>query len=177
MLNNKGQAFSVFELMIAGVVAFAILIILLSVISGVMFSTNNDPLNAIGTTLKTVAPSGQTLTDKFQVKSGVTVRATNFATKTDLDASSIMFFKGMFEDNDLLKVDVSDGSNGTKVSYMSWTGSTALTARAQVICGATAAEAVSALELLDSSFNVNASDLGNYCGDAKPCCAIVLDKP
>ena len=182
MLNNRGQAFSVFELMIAGVVAFAILIILLSVISGVLFSTSNDPVTAIGTTLKTVSPSGQGLTEKFQVKSNGTILATNFATKTDLDASSIKFFVGQLQSyttgSSLLTVGETGGTNGTKVSYVTWKGAQALNARAQVICGATGEDAAVSLGLLDSTkYDYSSSDLIAYCQDAKPCCAVVLDKP
>lgn len=174
MVNERGQAFSVFELMIAGVVAFAILIILLSVISGVIFNPTGNPKDAISTTLKTIGRSGSGLTDTFQIKSNTTLLASNFNDKTALDAQSIMFFSGQFKSNSLLTVDKT--SNG--VSYVTWKGAQPLNARAQVICGATAQEASDAISILDSSkYDYSSSDLMSYCGDAQPCCAVVLDKP
>ncbi|MEI7961612.1 MAG: hypothetical protein WCI04_04730 [archaeon] len=137
----------------------------------------NDSINSITTTLKIVAPSGQSFSDKFQIKSGETIHATNFVEKTDLGASSIKFFIGKFKGNSLLTIGETGDSN-LKVSYVNWNGSTALIARAQVICGATATEATNVLARLDNTeYEYSTNDLITYCKDSQPCCAVVLDKP
>ncbi len=52
MLNNKGQAFSVFQLLIAAVVALAILGLLMSVMGMIDFSSNTNPAEVAKNLLK-----------------------------------------------------------------------------------------------------------------------------
>lgn len=179
MLDKKGQAFSVFELMIAGVVAFAILIILLSVVSGVLFNPTNNPRDSISTALKTVGRSAQTVTDTFQIKPNTTIFATNFYDKTGLEATSVKFFAGQFGSNNMLKVDEElNMSDEARISSVTWNGSQALNAKALVLCEVTNEQAANSISKLDSDkYEYNSDELAEYCDDAQPCCAVVLAKP
>ena len=187
MLNQKGQAFSVFELMIAGVVAFAILIILLTVINGIGIDPSGNPKDAISTTLKQVMSGGSANTKNFSIDKDTQIFAADVATKASIDTESVFFFYGTL----LSKKPTSDGGPGLTVdktnstppvSYVSWTGSQSLKARAKVVCGATIDAAVQALSILGTQYNVgDSSDEVNafkeYCATSQPCCAVILDKP
>jgi len=174
-MNQRGQAFSVFELMIAGVVAFAILIILLMVIGGVGTSAYSDAKTVMANALKTASPSGEATVQDFVLKKDESVDTSDLSTKTDLDEKSIYFTMGQFEDTD--GISVSDGSSdGTSVHY---TGLTQKKMSAKVICKQTTIALDDALLRLNkgsTSYNVG-SDAESYCGQVQPCCAIVLTRP
>lgn len=165
MLNQKGQAFSVFELMIAGVVAFAILIVLMTVIGGLNFNPSADPIKAISDVLKNNGTSGSGITQQFELKPGTQIFSTNFQERTGLEAASILFCK---------KSDLSGNSSVVAESgRLTYSGKTSLQAKAEVFCEATADQAKTTLD----SFEVDGTcDPSSYCGDAQPCCVVLVRK-
>lgn len=191
MVNQKGQAFSVFELMIAGVVAFAILMVLMQIIGGVLTGQDTDALDSISSKIKAVQPSGQDNTGNFVLKKGVTIDATDLASKTDLDEGSFVFLE-----NELVpEVEVS--FTGESIGdYIKYTGSQQKhTLSAFVICKPTAQQLENTLarfgdddrdiELtgsFQSSSGVDSSsdssllrgaDDDSGCINGLPCCAII----
>jgi len=171
-MNQRGQAFSVFELMIAGVVAFAILIILLMVIGGVGTSAYSDAKTVMSNALKTASPSGEATVQDFVLNKGDSVDTADLSTKTDLDAKSIYFTMGQFVDTDSISVTDSQ-PDGSSVHY---TGLTQKKMSAKVVCKQTTDALDAALERLNTGGITY--DVGNgassYCDTVQPCCAIVL---
>jgi hypothetical protein len=168
-MNNRGQAFSVFELMIAGVVAFAILIVLFMVINGVSLTSTQDPKTVISNGISAISPSGTTTTQNFVIRKMERVDIVDFVTRTGLDSENMFFVKGKLCGNDFL--DVGNGA------YVEYTGSTDLKARAKVVCKQTAELLNTSLDTYrDAEYDISVDPM-SYCNDAQPCCAIILEKP
>ncbi len=167
MLDNKGQAFSVFELMIAGVVAFAILIILLIVIGGININPYSDPKTVISNAIKSADPSGESTTQEFFLSKDESIDTSDLASETDLDVGALFFVMGQFKDTDPLEV-------GDAGEYVKYTGATQRKMAAKVICKQTAEALSSSLERLGSTYNF--SEPPESCADSSTCCAIVLLK-
>ncbi|MFA5746251.1 MAG: hypothetical protein WCX82_00035 [archaeon] len=92
-LNNKGQASSTFQLLIAAVVALAILGVLLSILN-VIPGPNADPSNATKTLLKTQvdSPGAEQCTTKVTFTRSVSRVATESITaETGLDPEQVYF--------------------------------------------------------------------------------------
>jgi Na+-transporting methylmalonyl-CoA/oxaloacetate decarboxylase gamma subunit len=181
--EKRAQAFSVFELMIAGVVAFAILIILLMVVGGVGTTAYSDAKTVIANAVKTASPSGEATTQDFVLKKTEGVDVSDLAVKTDLDEKSMFFAYGIFGANDGLQIgnDSADSADSLTIAgtYLKYTGATQKKLAAKVICKQTSASLSTALSRLNQgteTYNFpSASDTDNgLCEGAQPCCAIVL---
>jgi len=175
MINQKGQAFSVFELMIAGVVAFAILMVLLQVIGGITKGTDSDALTAISNAVSSASPSGQAFATPFILKKDVAVMVTNLASKTDLDKDSFIFTKGEFvSDTDEIEV----AEDGT---WMKYTGAKPQKKiSAVVVCEQTNSDLSTALDMIEASTPTKdvaiAKILPGCKNDGIVCCVIVPTK-
>ena len=177
-MNQKGQAFSVFELMIAGVVAFAILIVLLTVINGFIFNPQGNAKDSISQTLKGMGISGADTTQSFQMNAGDVLFATNFQSATGYDYQSIYFcVSDKLATATSSKLVVNQPTDGTTASSIKWTGVTKQNFKAKVVCEATS-------DLINASvdeFTTNACTPGgdassSYCGTSQPCCAVIFEK-
>ena len=178
MLNQRGQAFSVFELLIAGVVAFAILIILLQIMGGLNFNPSGNAKDTITNAIKNAGMSGNATSANFQLAPNDQIVATNLADKTGYDPQSIMFCAG-----DKISLDSSKiGDKGLKVetltigdkpvSKVSWGGLTPLKAKAIVVCEVTNTSEAAIID----SYASNCSGISDYCNDSQPCCAVIIEK-
>lgn len=87
LINSRGQAFSVFELLIAAIVAIAILFVLLPIISGIILPTG-EPIQEIG---NVIAQNNYTITHTkvFSFGPNQPIVATVFENK--IDPCSIFF--------------------------------------------------------------------------------------
>lgn len=173
MINQKGQAFSVFELMIAGVVAFAILMVLMQVIGGVLTGQDTDALTALSGAVDNASPSGQSYSGSFVLQKDLAVRATNLANETDLDKESFIFVPGEFASDPTINVE-----NGDHITYTSSTG--ALPTKkiaAIVICEQTNQDLADAISSMDSSkYDFTNADAG-CANDGIVCCVIIPTRP
>jgi hypothetical protein len=170
MVNQKGQAFSVFELMIAGVVAFAILMVLMQVIGGVLTGQDTDALDALSDAVKSANPSGEQAVGNFVLKKGVSIDQSDLANATDLDLDSFIFEQGAFSDNEIT---VGDGT------YIRYIGSQQrLTLAATVICKPTPEQMEAAIDRLSDDSSTSDFTLGNYsdCPEGLVCCVIIPKK-
>lgn len=169
MLNIKGQAFSVFELMIAAIVAVAILFVLLPILGGLDTGATGGPRDAVSNSLSAVRTGGNQVSTSFNLESGDTISSLDFI-RDGFDERSIKF--GYHESLDRLGgvIEVEDAGDGEVISY---SGTTRLPARARVVCQLTT-------DLLDSA--LTASIFMNYvfanpdCDDAQPCCIVLIER-
>jgi len=180
MVNQRGQAFSVFELMIAGVVAFAILIVLLMVIGGVNpFGNTQDAKTVIANGIRSISPSGDTTTGVFEIsRNGIT--NDDLTDKTGLDAKSIVFDTGHFGAGNSPNDSVIVPSSGSGVQY---NGSNTLRAKARVICkqtGQKLADYLSEYVAPSGKYALETDPISDEaCGteEYQPCCIILLERP
>jgi hypothetical protein len=181
MLNNRGQAFSVFELMIAAIVAVAILFVLLPLLP------NPDPVlggprDAIGNTLASVSSGGSFTSQEFTITKNTPITSSQF-TKEGFDSRSII----MAVDNELdaqtglssfvfsSAVAVNDPLSYTAVTY---TGNQSISLKAKVICEATGTLLKGTLDSIDGTFYSSVDDPTEHCGETEfsPCCIIILER-
>ena len=171
MINQKGQAFSVFELMIAGVVAFAILMVLMQVIGGILTDQDTNALDALSNAVKSANPSGEERLPNFVLRKNASIDNSDLAMRTDLDEGSFIFFTN----DDLPDVESSDGT------YFKYTGvQQKLTLSAVVICKPTGDQLSRAVSRwtddnpIDTAFDGGDSDGdSSVCEKGLVCCAII----
>ncbi len=164
MINQKGQAFSVFELMIAGVVAFAILMVLMQVIGGVLTGQDTDALSAISDAVKSANPSGEQPIGNFVLKKNTAIDQSDMALATDLDAESFIFVMGGLTATD---IDVGDGT------YIKYVGTQQKqTFAGIVICKPTPDGMSKALERLAAPLD----GIDVTCSENVVCCVVIPTK-
>jgi len=179
IMNQKGQAFSVFELMIAAIVAVAILFVLLPIISG-GFSFNTTPKDAISNSLSAVKDGGQTTSQDFSLQPNQTLKSSQF-TDNGFDAHSIIFaVEASFYDSDTMEVLNSGDFDSDGFSYLTYSGSTPKPVKAIVICEQTGESlnetiGISSDKIQDAE-NVLTGEV--LCGvdDYQPCCAVIIQR-
>jgi hypothetical protein len=175
MVNQKGQAFSVFELMIAAIVAIAILFVLLPLVVPPDIGGNAN--DEIGRSLATVEAGGFTRTQEFTLTPGEIVTSADFDDK-GFDASQIIFDGGELETATIPKVESSiDDSGDIEFSFVKSVSNTPSKAKAMVYCSATG-------QLLESTISAAGVETSGGEGsfdaslctasDAQPCCAVIL---
>jgi len=145
---------------------FLILLVLCSFCFASQVSSYIDNRDLISSAIKISYPSGEATTLDFVLRADEIIDVEDLATKVDLYANSIFFVKEWYQDDN--RLDIGRGN------YVRNTGSTQLRMNAKVICKQTG-------ELVDErlkSFDQNNYGVGvsgaDYCGNAQPCCAIVL---
>ena len=167
-MMKKGQAFSVFQLLISAIVAFAILYILLTIIPTGGF-VGRDPTSVakdlIGDRLK--YPGSPKDSDVLRFSKGSNIAARAVAKDTGITAKQIAICKGDFEDNEDFKFK-GDESAGTH--WLTYDG-TPIDAKIRVVCdrGDMIGSIVDA-----SGGNWEACKIGSDCTEGRTCCAIIL---
>ena len=182
MFNQRGQAFSVFELMIAAIVAVAILFVLLPILSNI----NNQggvqaAKDAISNGLASVKGGGPITTQSFDLGKDDLLTSKMFADK-GFDQHSIVFDV----DNSLAGSSTQYVVETTEVySFVRYTGSTGVTVVARIICEQTG-------DSLDETLGDTGLDTTLYdgtggealCGNStddtsevyQPCCIVILKR-
>ncbi|MFA5763594.1 MAG: hypothetical protein WC915_02175 [archaeon] len=142
MINQRGQAFSVFELMIAAIVAIAILFVLLPIVNNITTPTG-DAISTIGNTL-----SSNTYTKKdtsaFTMDPGATIFSSAFSSK-GIDECSFYFDKGRLSEKQVgieFDDDLEDGCDFAMTNLQS----SVLKAKATVICATDSTDLEKAIE-------------------------------
>ena len=182
-MDQKGQAFSVFELMIAAIVAVAILFVLLPIISG-GFSFNTTPKDAISNSLSAVKSGGQTTSQDFSIQPGQLISSTQFV-EAGFDQRSLIF--GVSDNKfpyDYAVESKTSSDSGLGFTIFRYEGSSAQTAKAVVICEQTGSSLQDVIDAsvdnlsTDATYAVIAFDDDALCGedDVQPCCAVVIQK-
>ena len=175
-MDQRGQAFSVFELMIAAIVAVAILFVLLPIISG-GFSFNTTPKDAISNSLSAVKDGGQTTSQDFALEPNQTLKSSQF-TDNGFDAHSIVFaVSEQLKDGGKVKVEI-DGD----FSYITYTGSTPQPAKAIVICEQTGDSLDETIGIssdkIQDAIGASSVDVTKLCGEDEyqPCCVVIVQR-
>ena len=172
MINQKGQAFSVFELMIAAIVAIAILFVLLPLVAPPDIGGNAK--TEIASTLTNVETGAFARTQEFTLTQNEIVSSANFDEK-GFDATQIVFYGGEFEG---VKVESGISTDNT-FSYIKSTSNTPTKSRAMVYCSSTGAMLKSTLALVIEDETTAGAINGNIdtlciANDSQPCCAVIL---
>ncbi len=173
MFNQKGQAFSVFELMIAAIVAVAILFVLLPILGGIGGGGGTNASSAIANALASVEKGGTITSQEFTLQKGDTINSKQFE---NFDQHSVNFdvnpgFEGSgFEP-------VGDSSSYSGFIY---NGSTKLKVQAKVICETTGTSLAETLDdaSIEGVFGVDVTELcePDEPGQFQPCCLVLIER-
>jgi len=173
MFNQKGQAFSVFELMIAAIVAVAILFVLLPILSGIQGGGTIDAAkNTIANGLSSVKNGGAMTTQEFTLQ------------KDDLLTSKMFSDKGFDQHSIVFDVETPIQPNfeatiGDGYSFFKYNASTNITVVARVVCEITGDSLQQTLDGANIAYNNSPVDL---CGAEgadevyQPCCIVILKR-
>jgi hypothetical protein len=173
MFNQRGQAFSVFQLLIAAIVAVAILGVLFSVMGGINVGVTGDPKTAIGNALAGVKNGGQTMSQEFTLKNGDFITSNDFEEK-GFEASMIMFGLGTFDGTNGFEADV-EGDEIDGFSYIKYTGATPRTVKTSVICQSTDTRLSGVITTMDLDSQISKGMCyGSGDDSIQPCCAVIL---
>ena len=186
--SAKGQAFSVFELMIAAIVAIAILFVLLPIIGGIITPTGN-PVDAIGNALSSVPAGTSSDTQAFEVKRDQALNTQLFTNK-GIDPCSVYFDAKAFGDGSdegqltvetaLTTPDEDSGAQCTSRFRNTTTGS--VRAKATVVCDTSPAALESTLAFvgLDEKINIQPNDSEAWGDEEDPgfdkVCIVILKR-
>ena len=185
MLNQKGQAFSVFELMIAAIVAIAILMVLMNIMGGVGGDATGGAKDAIATGLSSVDTGGSTTTQPFTLQDGVLITSRDFS-DDGFDPQSIIFAVDAAVPSNGITFGLKTGSDDIMYSSFLYDASTNFRANARVICELTGSSLTDTLNDLEITGSINddysAGDPIDLCGDAdsdyeySPCCVVIIQR-
>jgi hypothetical protein len=174
LINQRGQAFSVFELLIAAIVAIAILFVLLPIISGIILPTG-EPIQEIG---NTISSNNNTIlhTKVFSFGSNQVITASAFESK--IDPCSIFFDTSDFAESRLSTdgyIDPETGNGKCNTLVTNRTNSQ-VRAKAIVVC----AQDATTLESMLSTLNYQGEDipsaLSQEGSDFTKICAVVFKR-
>lgn len=171
MLNQKGQAFSVFELMIAAVVAIAILFVLLPIISGIT-TGGSSARDSIINTLSTYKNGGSGSSTPFTLRNGEIISSSDFSDK-GFDKKGLLF--ATIEDLENLFT-LAGGSEGDELSQIQYIGSTNFPAKAQIYCQVTGELLATTLENFEVEYV--GAEVPGICEEStyQPCCLVIIKR-
>ncbi len=175
-MNQKGQAFSAFKLLIAAVIAVAILGILMPILSQVTGIITKAPGEEISMVLANQVgnPGNYTVTNEFTFKPNEGVSTMALAAGTPgLSADQICLSLG----EDVGGWD--DSSNfmliaGDDMQNIQWEGPANQTARAGILCAGDGDSAIDALAIYNKE--ANDIDCPSACEGSR-CCIVLLQRP
>jgi len=175
-INQKGQAFSAFKLLIAAVIAVAILGILMPILSQVTGIITKAPGEEISMVLANQVgnPGNYTVTNEFTFKPNEGVSTMALAAGTPgLSADQICLSlgegKGGWDDSSNFVL-----TAGDEMQNVQWTGAANQTARAGILCAGDGETAEDAL----GTYGKDAADIDcpDACEDSR-CCIVILQRP
>ncbi len=176
MVNQRGQAFSVFELMIAAIVAIAILFVLLPIINNITTPTG-DATTTIGNSLSSIS-YGKKDTGVFQIEAGYTIRSSHFAAK-GVDPCSFIFGTAKFG-SQITNTGYEEGSDGICTTSITNETSSPLKAKATIVCEANVDDLEESIlnAKMDGHFEGGTSDIPTEWEEAgfDKLCVVILNR-
>lgn len=175
MFNQKGQAFSVFELMIAAIVAVAILFVLLPILIDPPVDDVNTVKNAISNSLSSVKNGGSVTSQEFTLSKDILLDSKMFSDK-GFDQHSILFDVDK-SISQTFNFGIKGTGDGAYSSFM-YNGSVGLKANARIICQQTGTSLEETLEGQGISLNSGETptQLCGLEGEYIPCCVVIINR-
>ena len=169
VMDNRGQAFDSFKLLIAAIVAIAILGVLMPIIAQIGGFIPSDPTASIARQLTNTINSPGTLkvTEKLTFSRDVSnISAKAIANEASISPDQICFSLGAYAERGFTIM----GEGKTK--SIVWNGSGTITVKAYVICDTTKEDLAASVESYITDEDVSLDNCDG-CGTDK-CCAVIL---
>lgn len=172
-MDNRGQAFSAFQLLISAVVAVAILAIIMSIL-GLIPRPSQDPTQAVGSVLQNVVNSPGTLLETTSVifSKNTTIASETLATGVGLDPSQICLDRGEYENEASFKL--LGGDSGNQV--LQWAGTNERQAKIAVLCALTGPNLEEYINTYEETLKPADTGSCGCLGEEGRCCLVMLKK-
>jgi hypothetical protein len=171
MLNQKGQEFSVFKLLISAIVAIVILTLLLQILGIIDFNPNTDPANAAENLLKDIDSQVYTekVSKKLDFKKENSISSLALADSVGLSSEQIC----LLLDSDLTSLGFSDNGGTSLITY---SGSSTVRVKLAGICSRSGNDIDSAIQNSTAIINSKSPDVTscNFDPDLKACVLLLF---
>jgi hypothetical protein len=179
-LDQRGQAYSTFKLLIAAIVAMAMLAILIPIIMQAMGWLTNSPLNETKSLISDLVGSPGALkhTPEVVFKPEDVLASSALVERLSISKDQICMSTGQFEEdaeNGFECIGCEDASDNQRLIYH---GKSNRAAKIAIVCNVNVDELDSDIEAygLDYSEGTSITDACEVCEDKGKCCAIVLKR-
>ena len=183
-MNQKGQAYSTFKLLIAAIIAMAILAILIPIIMQAMGWLTASPLNETKSLLTDLVGSPGALkhTPEVAFKPGDVLAASALVERLSISKDQVCISTGQFEedsDNGFECIGCEEANDNQRLVY---NGASNQSARLAVVCNVNLEELMNDIEAykLDDGDgdweDTSIEDACEVCEGLGKCCAVVLKR-
>ena len=172
-MNENGQAYSTFKLLIAAIVAMAILAILIPIILQVLNIIKNDPTTQVTTVLNDLVDKPGTLrhTEEVVFRPEDSLAGATLEAKLPLSKNQICMSLGEFDEDEDRGFSLLTGDEEHRII---WNGAGEQTAKIALLCN------TNKETLVDSDFEIYGLDEFDIdcdiCSDSGKCCAMFLKR-
>ena len=183
-MNQKGQAYSTFQLLIAAVIAMAILIILIPIIMRVMGIITADPTvetrQIIGNAVDSPSALQRTSSVAFPPNSALSAQA--ITEGTGISPDQICMGSLDFGENDPQGFTHIEGDESSLNKYdrITYNGNSAQTVQVAVICNESSTlllgDLVAYDMLVPNEEKIDEDHCVEMCGPRGKCCAIIVER-
>ncbi|MDD5148422.1 MAG: hypothetical protein PHH08_03070 [Candidatus ainarchaeum sp.] len=181
--NKKGQAFDVFKLLIAAIIAIAILALLMPILTGIGGGFGSKPSEEAQTALKSIAnkPTTSYTTKKvvFGPSTETSINSKSIAEGSNglVSAEQVCVSQGDYVD------DTANWETSSEMAVVKYKASSAKTVTLQVICDRAQdmQEGDSYFEKYDDKLRIDGVDWASECpciaaGGSETCCVLAVKK-
>ena len=178
-MNNKGQAYSTFQLLIAAVIAMAILVILIPIIMQVMGIIKSDPTDETKRMISIAvdSPSNIQTTPDVAFEPGDVLSSQAITTRTGISKDQVCMGALTFDEDD--EFELASGGNSSHRLIFKGTGT--LTVQVVVVCNVSHADLdddMIAYGFIDNEDGlpdaIDLDDCPETCKSGGTCCAVIL---
>lgn len=179
-MDQRGQAYSTFKLLIAAIVAMAMLAILIPIIMQAMGWLTNSPINETKSLISDLigSPGALRHTPEVAFKPNEVLAASALVVKLGISDEQICMSTGEFEEDATTGFECMGCEDGTENQRLFYHGKSNMTAKIAIVCNVNLDEIKSDIEAykLDDLGGNNISDACQVCEGKGKCCAIVLKR-
>jgi hypothetical protein len=178
-LNQEGQAYSTFKLLIAAIVAMAILAILIPIIMNVMGLITADPTNEARSLLSDLvgSPGAIKRTTEVTFTPDSVLAASALAERLPISSDQICMSTGQFGEDPDTGFQCLNCGDTSKVDRLIYHGNANLTAKIAVVCNVSLEELTKDIgDYGLNSYNQDVTAACQICVNKGKCCAVVLER-
>lgn len=179
-MNQEGQAYSTFKLLIAAIVAMAILAILIPIIMNVMGLIKADPTNETRSLLSDLvgSPGAVKRTKEVVFSPDSVLAASALAERLPISADQICMSTGAFKEDEDAGFECLDCDSTTDPHRLIFHGNADLTAKIAVVCNVSQDELEKDIDAygLEYSEGTSITNACGICENKGKCCAVVLER-
>ena len=179
-MNEKGQAYSTFKLLIAAIVAMAILAILIPIIMNVMGLITADPTTETRSILSDLvgSPGAVKRTTEVTFEPDSVLAGSALAERIAISADQICMSTGKFEEDKQAGFECINCKKDAESQRIIYHGNANLTAKIAIVCNVSNVELAKDIDAYKLKYS-EGNDIDKackICDDKGKCCAIVLER-